>query len=162
EALTLGDQLTPAGLTWKGYNQGIPSPCSQLGSGTSDPNYRRKHNPWVFFESILRFGTCEANDVGLDALPVDLQSDATTPNFSLIVPDQCDDGHDACDGDQTSLADPNAFLEKWIPAIQASPAYQSGMIIVTWDEGTDPLSCCNEQPGPNAASPGGYGVWPNS
>lgn len=162
EALTLGDQLTAAGLTWKGYNEGIPAPCSQLGGGTTDPNYARKHNPWVFFESILQSGTCAANDVGLDALPVDLQSEATTPSFSLIVPDLCDDGHDACDGDQTSLADPNAFLEKWIPQIQASPAYKDGLIIVTWDEGTDPLSCCNEQAGPNASSPGGYGVWPNS
>jgi phosphatidylinositol-3-phosphatase len=162
EALTLGDQLTAKGLTWKGYNEGIPEPCSRSGGGTTDPEYKRKHNPWVFFESILQSGTCAANDVGLEPLADDLKSEATTPNFSFIVPNQCDDGHDACDGDNTSLADPNAFLEKWIPVIRASPAYQDGMIIVTFDEGTDPLSCCNEQPGPNSASPGGYGVWPNS
>ena len=162
EARTLGDQLTAAGLTWKGYNQGIPEPCSLRNSGTTDPDYKRKHNPWVFFESILQSGTCQADDVGLEPLADDLTSEATTPNFSFIVPDQCDDGHDACDGDNTSLSDPNAFLEKWVPLIQASPAYRDGMIIVTFDEGTDPLSCCNEQPGPNASSPGGYGVWPNS
>jgi hypothetical protein len=78
------------------------------------------------------------------------------------VPDQCNDGHDTC-GDNTSMAAPDAFLKEWIPRIQASPAYQKdGLIIVTFDEGTDPLSCCNEQPGPNSSSPGGYGVWPNS
>src|SRR3954469_14526605 len=50
EAITLGDQLTAKGLTWKGYNQGIPEPCSRRSGGTPNPAYKRKHNPWVLFE----------------------------------------------------------------------------------------------------------------
>ena len=161
-APTLADQLESAGLTWRTYNEGIPAPCSPAGSGTGDPNYKRKHVPLLFFRSILDSPSCATGVVGLDPLASDLQTVATTPNFSMIVPDQCNDGHDTC-GDSTSLKAPDAFLRRWVTEIQASPAYrQDGMIIVTFDEGTDPTSCCNEQPGPNSASPGGYGVWPDS
>lgn len=161
---TIGDQLTAHGMTWKGYNSGIPSPCSMV---ASSGNYARKHNPWVFFRSLRDSGQCRANDVGTDQLATDLQSVATTPNFSFIVPDQCEDGHNNCTGplpsnpivdDQYGLQQSDAFLSEWVPRILNSPAYKKdGLLIVTFDESVgDSTACCNEQPGPTGVQPGSY------
>jgi len=162
--LTIADQLAAAGFTWKGYNQGIPSPCSMV---KSSGNYARKHNPFVFFDSLRESAQCQANDVGLDGLDTDLQSVATTPNLAYIVPDQCADGHTACPStfpfgnpitdDQDGLRQADAFLKQWVPKILASPAFkQDGLLIVTFDEAVEPTACCNEQPGPADPQPGAY------
>jgi phosphatidylinositol-3-phosphatase len=162
--LTIADQLAAAGRTWKGYNEDIPGPCSMA---ASNGKYMRKHNPFVFFDSLRASGQCQANDVGFDQLAGDLQSTATTPNLSFIVPNQCNDGHDACPSsfpignpiadDQDGLRQIDAFLRKWVPQITASPAYkQDGLLIVTFDEAVETTACCNEQPGPADPNPGSY------
>lgn len=160
--LTVADQLAAAGKTWKGYNEDIPAPCS-MDSGSGE--YKRKHNPFVFFDSLRESGQCQANDVGLDQLATDLQSESTTPNFSFIVPNQCNDGHDACPSsfgnpitdDQDELRQTDAFLQKLVPQITASPAFKhDGLLIVTFDEAIEMTACCNEQPGPADPAPGSY------
>jgi hypothetical protein len=161
---TIADQLVAAGKTWKGYNEDIPAPCSMA---SSNGEYKRKHNPWVFFDSLRASGQCQANDVGLDQLATDLQSTATTPNLSFIVPNQCNDGHDACPSsfpfsnpitdDQDGLRQIDAFLQKTVPQITSSPAYkQDGLLIITFDEAVEMTACCNEQPGPADPAPGSY------
>ena len=161
---TIADQLAASGRTWKGYNEDIPSPCSMA---ASNGKYMRKHNPFVFFDSLRDSGQCQANDVGLDQLSTDLQSAATTPNLSFIVPNQCNDGHDACPSsfpignpitdDQDGLRQIDAFLRKLVPQITASPAYQQdGLLIITFDEAIETTACCNEQPGPADPNPGSY------
>jgi hypothetical protein len=160
---TIADQMVPKGLTWKGYNQGLPEPCSMV---ANNGPYARKHNPWVFFDSLRESGQCQANDIGLDALPADLQSEKTTPNLVYIVPNQCEDAHSACPStfpienpitdDQDGLRQADAFLREWVPLILASPAMKHGVLIVTFDEGLEMTACCNEQPGPADPNPGGY------
>jgi hypothetical protein len=161
--VSIADQLAAKGLTWKGYNQGIPGPCSLA---ANNGPYARKHNPFVFFDSLRESGQCQANDVGLDALPADLASDKTAPNLSFIVPDQCNDGHTACPStfpvpnpvtdDQDALRQSDVWLREWVPQILASPAMKHGLLIVTFDEGLEMTACCNEQPGPADPNPGGY------
>jgi hypothetical protein len=169
---TIADQLTEHGLTWKGYNQGIPAPCSLLHDNpAAGTHYARKHNPFVFFRSLRDSGQCQANDVGLDGLETDLKSADTTPNLSYIVPDECDDAHTDCTspfhdsplanpvlGDQYALQQGDAFVQKWAPKIMASPAFKKdGLLIVTFDESVgDSTACCGEQPGPADPNPGGY------
>jgi phosphatidylinositol-3-phosphatase len=165
---TVADQLAANGLTWKGYNQDIPEPCSPLSHNPAPgTSYARKHNPFVFFDSLIESGQCQANDVGFAELDADLDA-GTLPNFSLIVPNECDDGHTACpstlpvsnpvtdDFDQLKQAD--AFLKQWVPRILANPDMQrDGLLIVTYDESViDTTSCCNERPGPAAKHPGNY------
>ncbi|MFL5840831.1 MAG: alkaline phosphatase family protein [Thermoleophilaceae bacterium] len=169
---TIADQLTEHGFTWKGYNQGIPAPCSLLKNNPAPgTNYARKHNPFVFFRSLRDSGQCQANDVGLDGLEADLQAEETTPNLVYIVPDECDDAHTDCTspfrdsplanpviGDQYALQQGDAFVQKWAPKIIASPAFKKdGLLIVTFDESVgDATACCGEQPGPADPAPGGY------
>jgi hypothetical protein len=162
--LTIADQLAAGGYTWRGYNEGIPAPCSMQRSAG---DYARKHNPFVFFDSLRASGQCQANDVGLDQLPIDLQSEGTTPNLAFIVPDQCEDGHTACPStfpvgnpitdDQDELRQADAFLKKWVPQITSSQAFKDdGLLVVTFDEAVEMTACCNERPGPADPAPGGY------
>ena len=48
--------------------------------------YAARHNPFVYFHSIIDFPTCQANDVDLSRLAPDLQSESTTPNYAFITP----------------------------------------------------------------------------
>ena len=49
DAPNLVDQLESAGKSWKGYMEGMPSPCFV---GDHMPLYRQKHNPFIYFDSI--------------------------------------------------------------------------------------------------------------
>ncbi len=108
------DQLDAAGLTWKGYFQGMGNDpgldgttqtaegpaCGHPAVGAEDPDFYRSsppddgyelhHNPFAFMESVIdNQGYCNAHVVSLAPLAHDLKSVATTPNFSFIEPSVC-------------------------------------------------------------------------
>src|SRR5581483_5617482 len=169
---TLADQLAAKGLTWKGYLEDMGTPCRHPARNSQDDTqqakvgdqYAARHNPFVYFHSIIDTPACAANDVPLDRLAGDLASVATTPNFSFITPNLCNDGHDTptcAGGAPGGLVAINTFLQTWVPRILASPAYlQGGMLLITFDEAevgnttTDAASCCGETNGPNSPLPG--------
>ena len=98
--------------------------------------------------------------VNLEALKTDLTRLDTTPNFAYIVPNLCHDGHDApCrSGEPGGLVSADEFLREWVPRILASPAFkQDGLLVITFDEGTDGAACCGEQPLPGGPLPGQWG-----
>jgi hypothetical protein len=135
------------------------------GSADATDQYVPKHFPFAWFDSILQSGDCNAQhianlfDAG-DGLDHDLQSEATTPAFSWITPDNCSDAHDAvCHGNNLSggFSDPNTprapvnytgglyaadlFLAHVVPEIEASPAFKDGgMIDITFDEAFPPFT----------------------
>ena len=81
---------------------------------------------------------------------------AATPAFSFIAPDLCNDGHDApcVTGAPGGLAQADAFLSQWVPKIMAAPAYRDGgLIVITFDEGSDAAACCGETSGISPAHP---------
>jgi hypothetical protein len=168
---TLPDQLEEARLTWKGFMEDLdrdptrddPQTCTAGRIGTTDETeraaagdqYAAKHDPFVYFHTILDHpARCAAHVVGLQELPIDLRRIATTPNYSFITPNLCNDGHDArcADGETGGLAGIDRFLKKWVPVITRSPAFRKdGLLIITFDEsdGAAPDAfdaCCNEQP----------------
>jgi hypothetical protein len=176
---TVADQLTGAGLTWKGYMEDMgadvardksatcahPSLNSRDGtqSAAADDQYATRHNPFVYFQSITGTPACAADDVPLSRLSADLASDKTTPSFSFITPDLCHDGHDAkcADGGPGGLPAADSFLKTWVPKITASPAFRDGLLMVTFDESAnDSTACCGEPSGPNSPSPGGLEAGP--
>lgn len=169
-------------------NCGHPGPAASDPSFTAEASdgYATRHDPFVYFHSIVDNSTTCNQDVvplgdssgnlpasaaaGTTGLVTDLASVATTPNFSFITPNLCDDGHDypchnttgAGVGGGSSEADINQWLQTWVPIIQASPAYQQdGLIEITFDEGETPsldsTACCGETNGP-AANGGGNGI----
>ncbi|WP_369394709.1 alkaline phosphatase family protein [Streptomyces sp. CG1] len=170
---TLAGQLSAAGKTWKGYMEDMGTPCRHPVLNTQDQTqkaqigdqYAVRHNPYMYFHEVIDSPDCQKNVVDLNALTTDLQQTTTTPNFSYITPNLCSDGHDSpcVDGRPGGLASADAWLQKWVPVITSSPAFQEdGMLVITSDESdgpqTDSSACCGEGPGPNVALPGLTGL----
>jgi hypothetical protein len=100
-ALTIGDQVTSSGHTWGAYvaDQGTKEACIHPNSNAvddvalpfSDPGYADRHNPFVYFHSLLDLGDCSTDDVDLTKLPAALRSAARTPTFTYVAADACAD-----------------------------------------------------------------------
>ena len=164
---TIGDQLETKGLTWKQYAEDMGTPCRHPALNAHDDTqtarkndqYAARHNPFVYFHSIIDRPICNTNVLDLGKLPADLASASSTPSYSFITPDLCSDGHDApcVDGRPGGLVSVNDFLKTWIPRITRSPAYlDGGLIIVNFDESESGAEdCCGEPMGPNTPNNGG-------
>ena len=177
---TLADQLDAKHLSWRGYMEDMGkdpdrepdrcgAPASSFGSGMQDgtqsakpkDQYAARHNPFVYFHSVIDDNSCTRNVVPLPHLGDDLRQLSTTPAFSFITPDLCSDGHDSpcADGRPGGLKSVDAFLRSWVPRIMSSPAFaKDGLLIVTSDESESQTSegCCGEKAGPNSPDPGIY------
>jgi len=171
---TVADQLEAAGLTWRGYMEDMGTPCRhpQL-NGQDDTQqaevgdqYAARHNPFVYFHSIIDSPTCAERVVDLENLPTDLAKTSTTANLTYITPNLCHDAHDSpcVDGRPGGLVTADQWLATWIPKIRAAPAFKrDGLLVVTFDEAETGNSdgaaaCCGEGPGPNSPLPGIYGL----
>ncbi|MBO0822947.1 MAG: phosphoesterase [Actinobacteria bacterium] len=159
------DQLDAAGLTWKGYFQDMgndpaldgttPTPqgpaCGHPKVGAENPEFYRTfppsdkyalhRNPFIFMDSVIKNQRyCDAHVLSLQPLAHDLKAVATTPNFSFIEPNFCNQflnsvalGVQIAPGCTTATID--AFYRSLISEIEASPAYQQdGLIEVVTDE----------------------------
>jgi hypothetical protein len=186
---TLANQLAEAGRTWRAYMEDMGNDpqrelatCGNAALDAKDPTqaaqapsprvprgdqYAARHNPFVYFHTIIDTPACAANVVNLERLRRDLRSATRTPNLVFISPNLCNDGHDApCrNGEPGGLRSADAFLRKWVPLILASPAYRrDGLLVITFDEADAEVhagpdgsylvefkgeKCCNQQPGPN-------------
>jgi hypothetical protein len=148
-ALTLPDQLTSAGLTWRAYVEdmgnanGAPATCRHPGPGAQDPTtapshgdeYATRSNPFVYFHSLLDLGDCMTNDVTLDQLTGDLAATRTTPNLVFVAPNLCHGGGEqpCLNGDPGGLPAADAFLSQWVPLITQSPAYRAdGLLVIAF------------------------------
>jgi hypothetical protein len=165
---TVANQLESAGLTWKGYMEDMGSACRHPALNSRDDTqqakpgdqYAARHNPFVYFHSIIDTPSCAQNDVPLDRLDSDLGSASTTPSYAFITPNLCHDGHDqpCVNGEPGGLVSADQFLRTWVPKITGSPAWAEGsLLVVTFDEAEsgDATACCGEQPGYNTPNPGG-------
>jgi hypothetical protein len=164
---TLPDQLKARGLTWRGYMEDMgndpareSATCGHPTLGAADntnaqeaptsavpdgDQYASRHNPFVYFHSIIDSPECQTNVVALTRLDADLANIATTPNFVFITPNVCNDGHDGdgtgtpgkgcVNGQPGGLTSVDAFLKTVVPKILASAAYRKdGLLIINFDE----------------------------
>jgi hypothetical protein len=167
---TIANQLEARTYTWRGYMEDMgadetreSSTCGHPTIGRPDSTewatpadqYATKHNPFMYFHSVIDSPSCKRRVVPLPALSKDLESASTTPNFSFITPSLCHDGHDrpCVNGEPGGLESANLFLKHWVPIITESQAFRDdGLLIITFDEALsiDRSSCCGQVPGPNA------------
>jgi hypothetical protein len=176
---TIANQLAAQGRTWKGYMEDMgnnpareSATCGHPPIGAHDntqspevgDQYATRHNPFVYFHSIIDTPACARRDVPLSRLPDDLAAKSRTANLSFITPNLCHDGHDepCVDGKPGGLVSANHFLATWVPMIINSEAFKrDGLLLVTFDEaeaegGTaDAGACCGEAQFPNTPNNGG-------
>jgi hypothetical protein len=150
----LMSQLDSAGLSWKGYFQGMPYagyrgycfPAKCNGIPDSDTQYVAKHNGIVNFANMQTPAEF-AKMTPYRQLSADLAS-GNVANLSYIVPDECHDMHGAppwcldsakagSPSDNWLVATGDAFVGSTVNAITSSPVWQSGnnAIVVTFDDG---------------------------
>jgi hypothetical protein len=152
DTLGLADQVGIARLRWGAYAEdmtnGTPpaKSCRRPGPNAADPTqvgragdeYAARHNPFVYFHSLLDLGDCTSKDLPLDRLKIDLAKESTTPNYAFVAPGLCHDGSEnpCADGTPGGPAAADAFLREWVPRILASPAYKrDGMLAITFAHG---------------------------
>jgi hypothetical protein len=150
-------------------------------SASATDQFATRHVGFLYFHSVIdNRAYCDEHVVPLGTVTVgqngapdtfqghlaeDFSKQNTTPAFSFITPNLCNDGHDAvCAGPNTEgthvggLVGADLWLKHWMPLILGSPAYRSGkmLVVITFDEAgaTDSTACCDEPAGPNVAQPG--------
>jgi phosphatidylinositol-3-phosphatase len=126
---TIFSQLQGRGDGWRVYADAMGTSCRR----TDAYPYVVRHNPATYFPDLS--ASCQQGDVPLGSLRdgrlvTDLAA-GTLASFSLVVPNQCHNGHDC----PASTGD--AWLSQVVPKILAGPDYQQGetALFVTWDEG---------------------------
>jgi hypothetical protein len=180
---TIADQLAEVGGTWKSYQESLPPGGSDLinysdgfYSNLTDFTkllpiitppltsadlvflYAVKHNPFNYFRSIQEAeqpGSDLSNTVafeGAHGLYADLAA-GTIPQYSFIVPNQCNDQHGRGNAGAYCNFDPNdngtlvglnpalmqrgdVALRRIVTAIKSSPSWKTGRnaIAIVWDE----------------------------
>ena len=117
--LKVASIFSQLGTNWRALVESMPSRCDRVTSGT----YAARHNPAVYFTNLP---SCAHNDVPL-TYPLNLSA-----AFTMITPNVCDDMH-SC-----SVATGDAWLQKNVPLITASPEYRakSLALFITFDEST--------------------------
>jgi phosphatidylinositol-3-phosphatase len=123
DAPSLADSLEAAGRSWRTYAEGMPY------SGFTGPAFRRyakKHNPFLYFRSIVDDDRRRNRVVPLAYLAADARAGAL-PDFSLVVPDMCSSMHDC------SVAVGDRWLRRVVQPLLKLPRTA---IFVLFDEGS--------------------------
>jgi hypothetical protein len=118
---TLADTLEGAGLTWKAYAEGLPRPGW---TGAYSGRYAKKHEPFLYFRSVLAKPARLRRVVPLKQFSGDLAAHRL-PSFSLVTPDLCHDTHDC------SVATGDAWLKRFLPPLLKLP---HTAVFVVFDE----------------------------
>ncbi len=145
----LVDQLEQASLSWKGYFENMPF-AGYTGKFADGELYAAKHNGFLNFDDINGSQARLNKLVTFGSLAADLAAN-NVPNFSFIVPNQCNDMHGLaqCPNKQTNISVGDTWAAGTVSAIRQSPAWASGnnAIVVVWDEGVSTQGCCDANDG---------------
>jgi hypothetical protein len=132
-ARNLVDQLEEHHISWKAYMEGMPSRCYTAPSAAGGA-YRRKHNPFVYYDDITQNASRCQKVVPFAELASDL-SQRRLPTFAWITPNMCNDTHDC--GVQVG----DQFLRAVVPGLLKAVGPR-GFVVVTYDEGRTAAGCC--------------------
>ena len=154
-------QLQQGQVSWKDWQESMPHPCAFYDDGAdwAGDVYGAHHNPAIYYDDIE--GDRYVEDFNKAPNPVCLHhvvpmgttaSDntsrfdrelrrGTVPRFNYIVPNDCENGHDPCNGPDTvhqTVGQFDSFVKREVAKILGSPAWNATSVInVTWDEQGD-------------------------
>jgi hypothetical protein len=129
------------GVTWRTYQEGQNSTtgsCPIASSGF----YQAKHNPFVFFKDVSgnppskTNSYCSSHSKPYSSFAADLAAN-NVASYTFITPNQCHDmhGQSGCPNSNTIKAGDD-WLSTELPRIITWVKAHSGVIFVTWDEGS--------------------------
>jgi len=177
---TIVDQLESHGLSWKAYMQSMPS-VGYTGEyspgdvgGTVVKLYAQKHNPFMYFSSIVNNQQRLQKIVPFTQFGLDLATN-NVPNFVWISPDQCNDMHSISAAGAAIIGNPGCvapasgldhsviqqgddFVQATVSEIKESKAWsENSAIVIVWDENdyTGHAGCCHSPTGVGGAVLGG-------
>jgi hypothetical protein len=126
---------------WTSSMESMPSTCylsSAGGDGTLN-KYAPKHNPALIFDNVAGDWNGTSLAPSTECLTQDIPAGDTTANnmdafnqalttstmsrFNLIVPNECEDGHDNCKPVGNPLLQFDAFVQREVPQIVNSPSF---------------------------------------
>lgn len=122
DAPSLADSLEAAGRSWKTYAEGLPFAGF---TGADSGRYAKKHNPFLYFRTIVDDAARRTRAVPLAQLAADLRAHVL-PDFSLVVPDLCSSTHDC------GISVGDAWLRRIAPPLLKLP---KTAVFVVFDEG---------------------------
>lgn len=139
-------QLDNAGLSWKAYEESMPSACDK----SSAWPYKIGHNPAIFYTGISP-AQCRADDVPVADLTArsgvfyDNLQNGTLPSVAWVTPNRNNDGEKPCPR-SCPWTSADTWLRKFLTLVSAAPAYQNGsiLVLVTYDEGRGPDNAFGE------------------
>jgi phosphatidylinositol-3-phosphatase len=121
-APSVADTIEASGRTWKAYAEDLPAP-GYLGAFSG--GYAKKHNPFAYFQRIVRDPERARRIVPLGQLSTDLAA-GTFPDFAFVVPNLCNSMHDC------SVGVGDRWLRQRIGPLLRLPRT---VVFVTFDEG---------------------------
>jgi hypothetical protein len=160
------EQLTTSGKRWKVYSQDQQANCQTYNSG----QYWTGHNPAIYYQRLgpnsyvsSGDGSCRLYDVPYTQLPPDI-TNGTVPEFTFLVPDNCNNMHNLCAPYNDRIRQGDAWLQA---NLEGDATVTGGLInwaqandtllVVTFDEGNGPQSyCC---PYSDTGGGGHIGTW---
>lgn len=143
----LFSQMDTADVSWKAYQESMPSNCYPSNKGA----YLVRHNPPPYYLNLTG-GSCAANDVPFTQFATDLQA-GTLPEFSFITPNKYNDMHTELPAGpqcpQTNITlrrvcQGDTWLQTNLPPLlalnQDADTGNDVTVILTFDEGSSRLS----------------------
>jgi acid phosphatase len=128
------------GKTWKEYTKD-PS-VGYTGGDTGE--YTQHHNPLSYFSDVRNSSNEKINLVPFTQFATDRRNGAL-PNYSFIVPDNDNNGHDCPDAipnctDSQRLANVDAWLKTNLGPLVGSSGFNAthgGLLVIVFDESAD-------------------------
>jgi hypothetical protein len=129
-APNIAEQLAAEHVSWDAYFESVSRPCYL---GTSYGEYAAKHNPFQYFDDIRSSRSLCSHLRPYSELPGVLKGpESNVPSFIWVTPNICDDGHDC----SPSFA--ATWLDRFVGLVTSTSAWRhGGLLVVTWDEGSD-------------------------
>lgn len=130
----LGTLVDTAGLTWKAYDESMPTPCDTKNSGL----YAVRHNPFVYYSDVASSASfCRSHDVNSKYFNESAASN-TLPSLSFYTPNLCDDGHNYCGSGASTPAKKTAqadrWLKGWLSPLLNESSFSNSVFLITFDE----------------------------
>jgi phospholipase C len=123
--------------------EGLPEPGSLI---SSHAGYVKRHDPFAYFMTVVR-GTQDYPSQKSNIVPFELNfkrdlQNHTFPNYSFIIPDLYNDGHDDPRSHKPAACADHAVLrrvDQWLnnnirPLVEDAEFQSSGLLIIVFDE----------------------------